>query len=676
MRFEEIFQKELIQDIADFTTVGIDIGSRQAKAVLLHNKKLYTKLIPTGFFMQETADELLNSLLEEAKISRTDINYIVVTGYGRIALKFDDIRYRMVTEIACHGKGAHFIGENVHTIVDIGGQDSKVIKINSVDGSVVNFAMNDKCAAGTGTFLEKISGILGLDVTEIGEVSLKADTPAKIDSTCVVFAESEVVSNRAKGESVENISAGIHKSVAKRVNGLLSRVGIESNVLFTGGVSNNIGMKKAIEEILGIKITESKLNTVFAGALGAAVFATEFADKNLPAVSLMEENEERFELDLSSFREADKRAKEAFINKSSGKKAYVGYTCVYTPIEIMAAADVSYIRLLHKGTPSEVIAGETLAQSILCDYIKSIVGGFVKKDQLTNSIEKLYSFNTCSCMKSAVESIGQLYVPSIVYNLPRKIGEESYVKAYASEIKAFREDLEALTGEEIPEESIRKSIADYNLARRYMREIAEYRKDNSPLISSSEYQELLRGFYTIPIGELLQELDKVKRQLQKASDSGKKTIRLLLSGGIITEGDNKVTKILEDLGVSIVAEDNCTGIKPISFEVANQEDGDVYEELAEAYIGKAPCSRMVPKEKMLDYTMNLAKEYKVDGVVLYYLKFCPSYSLEEKLYQDMLDKEDIPLIVLSGDYSVGDEGQLKTRLEAFVELLQQRVDSE
>lgn len=674
MKFEDVLQENRTDELDGKTTVGIDIGSRQAKAVLLHQGNLYTALIPTGFIMQECADELLELLLGEAGLQRNAIDYIVVTGYGRIALKFKDIPYRMVTEIACHGMGAHYLGKDVHTIIDIGGQDSKVIRINPENGNVDNFAMNDKCAAGTGRFLEKIANVLGYDVTEIGEVSLRADAPEKIDSTCVVFAESEVVSARAKGVKVENIAAGIHQSVAKRVSGLLNRVGIESNVLFTGGVSNNIGMKKAFEDLLGIEIAESRLNTVYAGALGAAVFAADYAKRNLPAVTWEEEPEQEFSLDLESFRRAQRRAKEAFIHKSAGKKAYVAYTCVYTPIEVLAAADVSYIRLLHRGSPDELIAGETLTQSMLCDFAKSIIGGFMKKTPEFNAIEKLYTFYTCGCMKSIVESVNELYVPAVVYNLPRKRTEASEIPFLASEIRAFKEDLEKLTGEKIEDEAIREKIAAYNLARQHIREIAEYRKGDFPLVRSSEFQELIKGFFTIPVEELLVELGGIKEQLQHARQPKKKKIRLLLTGGIIADGDDKITRILEGLGVEIVAEDNCTGIKPVSFQVPEQEDGDVYEQLAEAYLGKAPCSRMYPKEDMLDYTGNLAKEYDIDGVVVYYLKFCPSYSVEEKLYRNLFKKAGIPLIIIAGDYSVGDEGQIKTRLEAFVELIEQKKE--
>lgn len=672
MRLEDALQEKWLKDIPDKTTVGIDIGSRQGKAVLLHKGELYTELLPTGFFMQQTAEELLAHLLEQSGLKREQIEYIVVTGYGRIALKFENIPYQVVTEIACHGKGAHFLGEDIHTIIDIGGQDSKVIRIHPEDGSVINFAMNDKCAAGTGRFLEKIANVLEYDVTEIGPASLEADTPAKIDSTCVVFAESEVVSARAKGVSPQDLAAGIHQSVAKRVYGLLNRVGIESNVLFTGGVSNNIGMKRAFEELLGVHIARSRLNTVFAGALGAAIFAAEFAEQGYESAVYQEQEEQEFELDLSSFLEAQKREWDAYVNKTSGKKAYVAYTCNYTPIEVLAAADVSYIRLLHKGTPEELVAGETVTQSMICDFTKSIVGGFIKQTPECRAVEKLYTFFSCGCMKATVESIGQLYVPSVVYNLPRKKADESAGDSLAAEIQSFKSDLEQLTGEPIPEERIREKIAAYNRVRRTYRRIAEYRKGSSPLLKSSDFQKLMNGYFTLPAEILQKELDQIEKQLSKAERPKKKKIRLMLSGGIVADGDNKITKILEELGTVIVAEDNCTGIKPVSFTIPEEQGEDVFEQLAAGYLGKAPCSRMTPKADMIQYSLDLAKEYDVDGVVLYYLKFCPCYSMIEKLYRDIFEKNNIPLIIISADYSVGDEGQIKTRLEAFVELLQQR----
>lgn len=676
MRFEDFLQENAQSEIPEKTVVGIDIGSRQAKAVLLHGKEFYTALIPTGFVMKQTAEELLGILLSESGLKREDIEYIVVTGYGRVNLSFKDVPYRPVTEIACHGRGAHFLGENIHTIIDIGGQDSKVIKIDSADGKVLDFAMNDKCAAGTGRFLEKIANVLGYDVKEIGEASLEAQVAAPINSTCVVFAESEVVAARAKGEPATNLAAGIHKSVAKRVSGLLGKIGIESNVLFTGGVSNNIGMKKAFEELLQIKIADSKLNTVYAGALGAAVYAAEYAQKGLQAARASEDGS-GFELDMSSFRKAVEKAHDEFVNKSSGKKAYVAYACSYTPIEVLAAANVSYIRLLHRGTPDEVIAGETLTQSMLCDFTKSVVGGFIKKTPEFNAIEKLYTFYTCACMRNTIEAIGRKYVPTAIFNLPRKRKEESAKGFLATEIRAFKEDLENLTGEKIDDGLVREKTEAYNQAKRLIFEIAEYRKGAVPLLSSRDFQDIVKGYYVLPVDVLLKELQKLKQQLKTAvrPASGKK-LRLMLSGGIIADGDNKITQILEnELGASIVAEDNCTGIKPLSFQI-KAEGGDIYENLAEAYLGKAPCARMYQIQDMVQYSVNLAKEYDVDGIVLYYLKFCPCYSMVEKVYSEAFKEAGIPLIILSGDYSVGDEGQFKTRLEAFTEMLEEKRAAE
>lgn len=672
MKFEDYLEENAAKRLSNRTVVGIDIGSRQAKAVLLKNGHLYCALIPTGFVMKETADQLLEILYREGDIRRKDIEYIVVTGYGRVSLKFEDIPYRPVTEISCHGKGAHYIGKDVRTIIDIGGQDSKVIKIDPEDGKVLDFAMNDKCAAGTGRFLERIANVLGYDVTEIGDASLKAEAPVSIDSTCVVFAESEVVSSRAKGESPENLAAGIHNSVAKRVSGLLSKVGIESNVLFTGGVSNNRGMRKAFEDLLRIKIVDSRLNTVYAGALGAATFAAEYAQQSIPTAGT-ETDLPDFRLDMTSYYRALETARDEYVNKSAGKKANVAYTCNYTPMEILAAANVSYLRLLHKGTPEEVIAGETLTQSMMCDWNKSIVGGFIKKRPEQQAIDKLYSFFSCRCMKNTIEAINEYYVPTAIYNVPRKRHSDTAKEFLVSEILAFKQDLEELTKETISEDRIREKTIEYNKAKAYIRDIAEYRKKGVPLISSSEFQDIIKGYYTIPVDKLLIELQKLKVQLKTAKPSTGNKLRLMLTGGSVADGDDKITRIIEqELGEIIVVEDNCTGIKPLNIDVETDADGNIIEQLSEAYLGQAPCARMYNTEEMIKNSMKLAEEYAVDGIILYYLKFCPCYGMVEKLYSDVCQEKNIPLIIISGDYSEGDEGQVKTRLEAFTEMIWER----
>ena len=260
--------------------LGLDIGSRTAKGVLLVGDTIHTAIRPTGFHMQETGDALVKELLLKAGIRKSDITHIVGTGYGRITLDFDGIPYGDVTEISCHAKGAHYLHPNTRTIVDIGGQDSKAIRVDPRNGKVVDFVLNDKCAAGTGKFLEMIATSIGLTVEELGEVALKAERPARVTSQCVVFAESEVISLKAQDVSQADIAAGVHLSVARRVGNLLSRVGIESDVVFTGGVSKNKGMRRALEEVTKDTFVDLRLDAQYAGALGAAVYAREHAASN------------------------------------------------------------------------------------------------------------------------------------------------------------------------------------------------------------------------------------------------------------------------------------------------------------------------------------------------------------------------------------------------------------
>lgn len=278
-QINEVLSQEASERLKNARVIGIDIGSRGTKAVLLYDGKLYTALTASGVSSQDTADKLIEKLLREAQIRLEDIACIGATGYGRIALKFSKIPLQVVTEITCHAMGGHLMQPDTRTILDIGGQDSKAIKVDPDNGRVIDFVMNDKCAAGTGRFLEKIAMLLELGLDELGDCAIKSDKPIEISSQCVVFAESEVVSLRANGYKKEDIAAGIHLATARRVKNLLRRVGLDSVILFTGGVSKNPGMRKAVEEVIERKLGETKMDTVFAGALGAAAYADEYAKK-------------------------------------------------------------------------------------------------------------------------------------------------------------------------------------------------------------------------------------------------------------------------------------------------------------------------------------------------------------------------------------------------------------
>lgn len=273
----EVLDKALAGNIIRAGAIGIDIGSRAAKAVLLYDGALYTAIQPSGISSIETAKEMMALLIREAGISRGDIEYIVGTGYGRVAMEFGDIPFKGLTEITCHALGAHYMDSETRTIIDIGGQDSKAIKVDPETGNVLDFIMNDKCAAGTGRFLEKVAQLLDLNLAELGEYAVRADAPSEISSQCVVFAESEVISLKVRGVSKENIAAGIHYATARRIKSLLRRVGFEQDIVFTGGVSQNPGMVKALEDVIGAPVTKTALDPTYAGALGAAVSAAELA---------------------------------------------------------------------------------------------------------------------------------------------------------------------------------------------------------------------------------------------------------------------------------------------------------------------------------------------------------------------------------------------------------------
>lgn len=252
--------------------IGIDSGSTSTNAVILNEKReiVATHVIRTGAKTADSAERILREILKKADLERTAISRIVSTGYGRISIPFAD---RNVTEISCHGKGAHFLNPNIRTILDIGGQDSKAIRLNE-KGEVTDFVMNDKCAAGTGRFLEMMARTLEIEIDELGPVSLKWKESVAISSMCSVFAESEVISLIALNKERADIAHGVHRAIATKAMSLLKKVGLEPGFMMTGGVAKNPGVVAVLEELLGQKLFLSSEPEIV-GALGAALFALE-----------------------------------------------------------------------------------------------------------------------------------------------------------------------------------------------------------------------------------------------------------------------------------------------------------------------------------------------------------------------------------------------------------------
>jgi predicted CoA-substrate-specific enzyme activase len=248
---------------------GVDIGSTMTKVVLVGEDAEHHLIGPTGPEHRKLANRVMEEALAQAGIAFDDLTYIIATGYGRINVPFAD---KQVTEITCHAKGLSSVRPSARTVVDIGGQDSKGIRIEN--GKVVDFVMNDKCAAGTGRFLEVVAEALCVPLDKLGELSLAAEKPAVIGNLCTVFAEQEVISQLAAGEPVPNLVAGIHQAIAGRVFSLVSKLKIKPDVAITGGGAKNIGLVKALEARFGcaVLVPDEPLIT---GALGAALIGRE-----------------------------------------------------------------------------------------------------------------------------------------------------------------------------------------------------------------------------------------------------------------------------------------------------------------------------------------------------------------------------------------------------------------
>ena len=249
---------------------GVDVGSTQTKAVIIGEDQAIVSrsLVDTGANVTRAAEHAFQEALKAGDLREEEVEYVVGTGYGRYKVTFGNTQ---VTEISCHGRGAVHMFPSTRTVLDMGGQDTKAIRV-APSGEIVDFCMNDKCAAGTGRFLGAAASALELPLNELGPTALRGERPVKISTTCTVFAESEVLSWLGKGKRIEDILLGVHQSIAQRSVGLLRRVGIDPEVTFTGGVARNPAMIAALNQRLELRGNVSE-ESHYIGALGAALFA-------------------------------------------------------------------------------------------------------------------------------------------------------------------------------------------------------------------------------------------------------------------------------------------------------------------------------------------------------------------------------------------------------------------
>lgn len=263
---------------------GVDVGSTQTKAVIVNEEReiVGRALIDTGANVVVAAENAYSEALQSSGIREEEVEYVIGTGYGRYRVTFGNTQ---VTEISCHARGAAQMFPGTKTVLDMGGQDTKAIRV-SPKGEVLDFCMNDKCAAGTGRFLGAAAAALDIPLSELGNVAMKAERPVKISTTCTVFAESEVLSWLGKGKKIEDVLLGVHQSIGARSVGLLRRVGVTDQVTFTGGVARNPAMIAALESRLDLKLNVSE-ESHFMGAIGAALFALDrILASRIPAAEL------------------------------------------------------------------------------------------------------------------------------------------------------------------------------------------------------------------------------------------------------------------------------------------------------------------------------------------------------------------------------------------------------
>ncbi len=258
---------------------GIDVGSLSSECVLVDDRGAVGgfAILPTGQDVKKAASAVFARALEVARLSRAEVKAVVGTGYGRRRVAEADT---CKTEITCHARGIAELLPEVRTLIDIGGQDSKAIRLGE-GGKVVDFAMNDKCAAGTGRFLEVMAGALGVKLSELGKLAARHEKKLSLSSTCTVFAESEVVSLLSQGHAVADVAQALAESIALRTAALVKRVGVAGGVAMSGGVAKNKAVVAALERVLGVTIAVPAEPQIV-GALGAALLAREgFCDADL-----------------------------------------------------------------------------------------------------------------------------------------------------------------------------------------------------------------------------------------------------------------------------------------------------------------------------------------------------------------------------------------------------------
>lgn len=626
-------------------SLGIDIGSLSTNAVLINSNGeiIASKIIITGASSKKAVDLIFQQILDEAGVNKDDLDVIVATGYGRIKVPFAT---DTVTEITCHAKGANYYFPNARTIIDIGGQDSKAIKTDA-KGNVLDFVMNDKCAAGTGRFLEVMARTLEIDLDDMGGISLKGAKDVNISSLCTVFAESEVVSLIGASSKVEDICKSLHASIAKRVVAQTKRVGVEEDIVMSGGVAKNIGVVSELEKRLHCKIYIAPEPQIV-GALGAALIGMEKVTVKVKVpVGVIGDNKIDFKYDVS-------------IDNSALPK--IGYFCSYIPVEIIRAAGFHPVRI--SGKEGDGCGSDEHLCGNICPYIKSIV-----EQKLSGELDNLKGVvftNSCDGMRRLYDTWIKLDKDknfNYILDLPKNINELS-INYFAGLLLKFKEGLEKSFNKTFSMEDINLSISIYNKVRDGVMMFIE--KQWSGYLGQPGFEifsVLKKGINAVP--EKFSEYLTVLINQKNSPDNLTKMPSIMLWGGVVD--DEGIVKIIEDAGARVVADDLCNGSRYYDSKV--DITNDPFLALARRYLTRIPCSRMTNVAERISNTVNKIKEKSISGAIYHSLKFCDHNLYDFPLIKKEFDKHKIPILPLNCDYNVSNIGQIKTRVEAFIEQL-------
>lgn len=629
-------------------TLGIDIGSLSTDAVLINEKKeiVAYEVIATGASSKKACDKIFKQILDSTKLEAKDLDYVIATGYGRIKVPFAN---EVVTEITCHAKGANHFFPDARTVIDIGGQDSKAIKLDA-KGNVVDFSMNDKCAAGTGRFLEVMARTLEIELDDMGELSLKGKDNVSISSLCTVFAESEVVSLIGADHKTQDICKALHISIAKRVSAQAKRVGLEETVVMTGGVAKNIGVVRELEKKLlcTIRIPEEPQ---IIGALGAAIIALENVNSATKKESVETTNDNKISI--------------ANVQFDDDKMPKIGYFCTYTPVEIIRAAGYHPVRI--KGSNNENGGAEELLCNNICSYIKTLTD-----EKLSGNLDHLEGIvftNSCDGMRRLYDAwirIDNGKKFNYFLDIPKN-SDEASVQYFADVIQAFKEELENHFQLKIQNEDINTSISLYNGMRDKVTLFLQKQWNGYVGHSGYEIYTLLKkGINAVP--EKFQDyISTLTSLMKKIGDVPEKNSapKLFVWGSILE--NEEIIRMIEDAGARVVSEDLCTGSR--YFDKKVEITDNPYKSISERYLKRSPCSRMVDVFGRIKNIISLIERRAISGAIYHSLKFCDHTLYDYPLVKEEFERKHIPLLHINCDNSSNSEGQIKTRIEAFIEQL-------